>query len=819
MNKKKLGLILLSAVGILLMAMIVAPVVFKGNIINRVKQMANESLQAKLDFKEVDISLFRSFPQLDVRINDLSISGINEFEGKRLFAVKTLSTSVSISSLWKSDGITVSEILLQNPQLNFLVNPAGKANWDITRPSTDAGAAAAKKRPMKIALSKIELNNTSLSYQDDQSGLITQLKQGHFLLSGFLQGSDTKLDFKGSADSISLNYNKNQILSGIKVSGEGALQANFDKLNFRFLDNKFLVNKLPLQLQGTFVMGDKSDQYDLTFNSAGASLDELLSFLPPGQQQKLKAYEKGGNLAFNGMIKGEYSDKTFPAVKATLNLAQGRLKYPSLPNEISKIALSAILEKPQGVLDSLKISVSKFEANVAGHLIMADLNITTPVSNPYLSGGIIGEVDLATLKQTIAIDSMETGGMVQANVRFNGSYGSIEKGEYEKFQTRGNIALRDFFYRSPMFPDRLGVQSGGFIFNPKDVTVSSMKGKLGVSDFTVDGSISNYWSYILKDGTLLGNIKFKSDLLDVTQLMNGGKSAKDTTHSEPMVLPARIDLTVQADVNTVHYSKMDIKGMTGKLIVKDQKLTLDQLSMNLLKGKMVVSGLYACKEKSPADFNFKLDVKDFDLPTAYQSVGAVRHLLPIAGNSKGTFLTGMNISGTLGTDYAPNFGSLNGAGLISMRNVELIGNNMFEEIGKYFRKDLFTNVKVNDFAGNITITNGALTIAPFNTKIANQEVTISGSQSLGLDLNYQLKFKVNKSDLSSDVSKFIGFVPGTENIDKYPIGINITGKMANPEVKVDLSEAKALVEKEFAKKAGSTIQDIAKKLGLENLFK
>lgn len=819
MNKKRIGQIVLAVAGMVLIAMIVLPVVFKSKIINKVKQMANSSLQARLDFKEVDISLFRSFPHLDIRINDLTINGLNEFEGKILFGVQTLSTSVSISSLWKSEGITVSEIVLQNPQINFLVNPAGKANWDITKASNDMVATSGKKSPLKIALSKIELINTSLSYQDDQSGMITQLKSGNFLLSGFLQGSDTKLSFKGSADSISLNYKKNQILGGLKVSGEGALQANFEQMTFRFLGNKFLLNRLPLELQGTFVMGEKSDQYDITLNSSGASLDDLLSFLPPLQQQKLKGYEKGGNLAFSGLIKGTYSDQTFPAIKANLSLSEGRLKYPSLPNEISKITLAAGLEKPQGVLDSLKIAVSKFEASIAGRPIMAELNVSTPVSNPFLSGGIIGEVDLATLRQTIALDSMETGGLIKANVKFNGSYGDIEKGQYDKFQTRGDVTVRDFFYRSPMFPDRLGIQSAGFVFNPKDVTISSMKGKLGVSDFTVDGSFTNYWAYILKDGTLQGNVKFKSDLLDVTQLMNGGKPSADTTHSEPMVLPARIDLTVQADVNTVHYSRMDIKGVTGKLVVRDQKLTLDQLSMNLLKGKMVVSGLYAGKEKSPADFNFKLDIKDFDLPTAYQSVGAVRHLLPIAGNSKGTFLTGMNISGTLGTDYAPYFGSLNGAGLISLKNIELIGNNMFAEIGQYFRKDLFTNVKVNDFAGNITITNGALTVAPFTTKIANQEVTISGSQSLSLDMNYQLKFKVNKSDLSSDVSGLIGLLPGSENIDKYPIGINVTGKIAKPEVKVDLSEAKDLVAKEFSKKANSTLKDVVKKFGLENLFK
>jgi hypothetical protein len=302
--------------------------------------------------------------------------------------------------------------------------------------------------------------------------------------------------------------------------------------------------------------------------------------------------------------------------------------------------------------------------------------------------------------------------------------------------------------------------------------------------------------------------------------MNGGATTKDSTvHSEPYVLPARVDFTVQADVNRMFYNRMEIKSTTGKLVVKDQKLNLDQLSMNLLKGKMVLAGTYSCREKSPADFNFKLDMKDFDLPTAYQSVGLVRHILPIAGNSKGTFFSGMSLSGKLGKDYAPDFAALNGSGQISLKNTELVGNNLFSEIGKYFRKDLFTNVKVNDFTSHLTITNGALSIAPFATKIANQEVTISGSQSLSLDLNYQLNFKVNKSDLSQDVSGLIGMVPGTENIEKYPIRINLVGNIKKPEVKVDLSEAKTLVESEFKKKAKSSLQEAAKKFGLENLFK
>ncbi|HWR99292.1 MAG TPA: AsmA family protein [Prolixibacteraceae bacterium] len=818
MSKKKILQLAGAVVVALILAVILIPVVFKGKIISSVKQMANETLLARLDFKEAEVSLFSSFPQLEVRLKELTITGINEFDGKTLLQVETMSTSVSLSSLWKSDGLTVSEIILKDPRINLLVSPEGKANWDIGRPSASASSAEGKS-PMKIELNKIQLINTILTYGDDQSKMHAGLKGGNFDLSGFLKGSDSQINFAVEADSIALLYDGKKLISGMKVSGEGALQSNFDQMSFRFLGNKFKINQLPLEFQGSFVMGDQSDQYDLSFQSNGASLDELLSFLPGEQQEKLKPYDKSGTLSFSGLVKGTYSDTTYPAIDANLKLANGRLKYPSKSNEINKIEMEARLSKPQGTLDSLVIAVSKMEANIAGHPVIANLTVTSPVSNPFLKGDVVGEIDFASLKNTIPIDTMEISGIVRANIHFDGPYSAIDKGEYDKFQTKGSLSVLDFSYRSPSFPDRLGIRSAALVFNSKEITISSMQGKLGVSDFTVDGSFSDYWAYLLKEGTIHGNIKVKSDLLDVTQLMNGGTQSADTLHSEPYVIPAGIDLTMQAAVDRMLYNKMEIRGTAGKLIIKDQKLNLDQLSMNLLKGRMVLSGIYSAKEKEPADFNFKIDIRDFDLPTAYQSVGMVRHLLPFAGNSKGTFGTGISLSGTLGKDYAPYFASLNGNGLISIKNLELVGNNMFAEIGKYFRKDLFTNVKVNDFASNITITNGALAITPFSTKIANQEVTISGNQSLAMDLNYQLNFKVNKNDLSSDVSGFIGLVPGTENIDKYPIKINVVGNMKKPEVKVDISEAKSLVENEFKKKAKSSLQDVAKKLGLDNLFK
>jgi uncharacterized protein involved in outer membrane biogenesis len=815
----KKGLIIAGIVfGLLIITMIAIPFVFKGKIIQKVKLAANESVNAKVDFSDVQLSLFRSFPQLNVALKNLSVTGINEFSNVRLLNVESLSTAVNISSLWKSEGLSITSLQLNSPSINLVVNKEGKSNWDIAKKPA-VQEVAAEKKPTQIDLEKIEIRNASFSFANDSTPMLFTLRNGSFDISGALKGSNSQLDIKGKADSINFTYNGSHYASNFKAELKGGVQADFDKMSFTFLKNELFVNKLPIEAQGTFILGAKDYNFDITFKSPASSFGDLLGFIPDQYQKNLKGVETKGELAFSGFVKGVYSTTTYPGFGVDLKIAGGRLKYPKMPKEIEKVEVTASIAKPQGDLDLTKIDIEKFEAAVAGNPMTATLHVATPVSDPLLKGNLKGHIDFASLKQAIPMDSIDLKGIIDAAIDFGGQYSSIEKEQYENFRTDGTVSLKDFMFASKALPQKVEIKSADIRLNPKLITLNNLTGNMGESDFVANGTISNYWAYILKKGILNGNLSLNSRYLNINQLMPAS-TAKDTVATgKPFDVPENINFTIQASVSKALYDKMNITGITGKAIIKDRKVNLDGLSMNMLSGKVVVSGAYATLKGEKPNFDFKMDIKDFDLPTAYQSLSTIRHFLPIASESTGAFNTGISLNGKLGDDYSPIFSTLNGGGLLSTKNIQLIGAALFNEIGKYFKKDLFKQVKVNDFATNFKVVNGGLEISPFNTKIAGQDVTMSGKQSVSKNLDYRIDFKVNKEDVSDEVTKYIGFVPGAENISKYPIGVNIGGTFDKPEVKVDLTEAKKLVETEFKKKAGSTILDAVKKFGLDKLFK
>lgn len=804
---------------VLIITMIGIPVVFKGKITTTAKQMANDALNARVDFTNVDISLFRSFPQLNIKLKNLTITGTGDFENFQLLKTEAFSTSVNLSSIWNTDGVSITEIVLDKPIVSLKVNKGGKSNWDISKSSSKTGGVSTKKAS-KIELKHIEIHDASLNYSDEANPMLFSLSKGEFGLSGEMQGSNSQLEIDGTADNLIFDYNGTRYAKNLKVSLKCALQADFDKMAFTFLKNNILINKLPLEAQGTFMLGEKEQNFDINFKSPSSSFGDLLGFIPEHFQSYLKDVQTRGNVSFNGFIKGKYDEKTFPAFNVDIKIDGGWLKYPKLPKEVEKIDFSAKVSKEQGELDLTRIDVDKFEASVGGNPISASLHVATPVSDPLLKGTLKGKIDFTTLKQAIPMDSIDLKGVMEALIDFDGKYSSIEKEQYENFKTSGTVTLKNFEYASKNMTQQILISNAGMTLIPKTITLTALSGKMGQSDFSANGSLSNYWPYILKKGTLNGNLNVNSKYLNVniiTPTTSG--TPTNTTASKTFEVPDNLNLVIKADVDKMVFDKLNITALSGKATVKEKKVILDALSLNLLNGKMLISGEYATPKEQAPSFDLKMDIKDFDLPSTFRSISTVRYLLPMAGESSGSFNSNLSLSGKLENDYSPKFPTLNGEGVLSTRNVELIGTSLFDEIAKYFRKDMFRQIKIGDFSTKFKMVDGGLIVSPFNTKIAGQDVVISGQQSATKVLDYRLDFKVNKGDLSEDVNKYIGFVPGTENIAKLPVGIVINGTMTKPDIKVDMSEARALVEKEFKKKAGVGIKDAIKSLGLDKLFK
>jgi len=160
--------------GIVFLSLIIlafsVPFLFKGRIVKLVKAEVNRNLEAKVEFKNVSLSLFRHFPQLSIGLEDISVAGIREFETDTLLSAERIDASVDLWSVISGSEMKIYGVYLQSPRIHALVNENGKANWEITKEDT-AVSTGSESAALKIKLEKYSIEDGYVFYKDESSDM------------------------------------------------------------------------------------------------------------------------------------------------------------------------------------------------------------------------------------------------------------------------------------------------------------------------------------------------------------------------------------------------------------------------------------------------------------------------------------------------------------------------------------------------------------------------------------------------------------------------------------------------------------------------
>jgi hypothetical protein len=641
---------------------------------------------------------------------------------------------------------------------------------------------------------------------------------------------------KGEAEEFVFEYDSVQYISKTKLKAETKLKVDYDKMNFAFDGGKLWVNNLPLQVDGSFAMPNDSMIFDLGFRSEKSDFATILALVPADYQKYLEKATITGSAEFKGSVKGLFYNEIYPAIDVLLAASNASFKYQELPESVQDIQVLAQITKPEGDLNLLKINVEKAHASIKNNPVDLTLQLSEIMTDPNLAASFAGTIDFATLKKAIPVDSLDITGILKAKMQLSGRMSSIEKQEYEKFQSNGEATIQSFRIESNQLTKPLEISQAQVKASTKQINIEKFDGKIGQSDFALRGEVSNYLAYIFKNDVLKGNLNLKSGFLNFSELSGLQKSPSKTvsqpaeTKSAPVSsgdsvvafqIPDKLDLSFQSSIQKAVYDGMPINNINGLVQVKNQRLDLTNLSMEILQGKVAINGSYASNKENKPFFDFKLNMENIDLPTAYQSLSSFRHYLPVAAKSQGKISTQFGLSGVMNEKMRIVPSSLNGLGILNTKNLMIIDSPVFDQIRGIIKKEKLKNVKIDDFTARFQFENGQLRLNPVKTSIADQQTTIYGTLSAAREINLNMDFVVNRDDLGADINKGLGILPGSQNIKTVEASVILKGQVTKPEVSLDLSKARAQIEQEVKKASMEEIKGSVKKLGdeLKKLFK
>ncbi len=835
----KRKIIIIAGIIVLVLATLAAlPFLYKDKLLAKVKTTLNNQVNAKIDFTGFSLSVFSHFPKVEMEIRGLSLVGVNEFANDTIFSAGSVSTDISIAEMISGKGLELKSLIIDNPRILLISDKAGKVNWDIAKATSGKASpsAEASSGEFKMKLNDIRINNLNLKYADEAMPMNVWVKNTNLSSSGEVAGTITSFDMKGEAGEFIFEYNSVKYISKTKLKAETLLKVDYDKMNFAFDQGKLWINNLPLEVNGSFAMPNDSMLFDLGFKSEKSDFATILSLVPADYQKYLEKADIKGSAEFKGSVKGLFYNEIYPAIDVVLSADNASFKYQGLPESVQDIQVLAQITKPEGDLNLLKVNVEKAHASIRNNPVDLRLLVTEPMTDPNIDASFAGTIDFASLKQAIPIDSLDITGILKAKMQMAGRLSSIEKQEYEKFQSNGEASLQNFRIESNQLTKPVEISQGQIKASTKQINIERFDAKVGESDFSLRGDVSNYLAYMFKNGVLKGDFSLKSSFLNFSELSNIQKPVKPATEktAEAKAAPAAVtdsvvafqvpknlDLSFQSAIQKAVYDKMPINNINGLVKVKDQRMELTNLSMDMLKGKLAVNGSYTSNKENKPTFDFKLDMQSIDLPTAYQSLSTIRHYLPIAAKSQGKFSTQFSLSGGMNEKMNIVPTSMNGLGVFNTQNLMIVDSPVFDQIRGIIKKEKLKNVKIDDFTAKFQFENGQLKMNPFKTNIADQQATIYGSLSAAREISLNMDFLVNREDLGADINKGLDILPGSQNIKMIDASVILKGPLTKPEVSLDLSKARAQIEQQVKKASVDEIKGSVKKLGdeLKKLFK
>lgn len=799
---------------LLVAAVFTLPFLFKDKINARVKQEINNQLNAKVDYGDFSLSLIRSFPNFSFSIQDVSVVGIDSFQGDTLTFIKNFSFTVDLMSVFKGEKYKLLALNLVEPVINAKVNYDGKANWDIMKPSATADKSTSESSAFALEIKKYKIESAEITYDDKQGNSFAQIHDLDFEGSGDV--TESLYDFITKTSIAELTYKSGAVAYLTKAKLNADMNISVDNTNskYTFKENTISLNDLALAFDG-FVQNKKDEMnLDVKFKSQKTEFKSILSLIPAVYKKDFDKVKTSGSLALDGNVKGTYKEENYPAFNLNLKVNNGMFQYPSLPVAVKNIAIASNITKPQGDLDLMVIDISKFHLEAGTDPVDAKINIRTPVSDPNVMANVVGKLNLANVPKFYPMEGLKTmTGLLNMNLDFKGRKSDIDSKNYAAIKAAGNAKITNLVYDSKETPMPVRVMDMQMNFSPQNITLNSFSAAIGKSDFNATGTLDNFMAYAFGTGDLVGAINLRSSKFDANEWLAKDESAAvekkvpDTSKTEYFKVPAHIDFTANSQIGKIYYEKLVLENVKGQILVKDEAINLNDLFANIFGGSATISARYNTKGLNHPDVTFNYDIKNFDIQQTYQGVGMAEKMAPVIKYIQGSFSSDLKGEGRLNSDMSVDYNSLKGDGKVQIPSAKIVGLPILTKITEVAKIPALQNLEMKDAWTVLKFKDGRVSVDPTDLKFGNGfNMNVQGSNGFDQSIDYDMRMDVPTAQLGAATSMAQGAlskIPGLGNAMPDVVGFvfKVTGTTAKPQVKLSKITSGGNSVKDMAKNA------------------
>lgn len=786
---------------IIVLLLVTLPYLFKDKIEALVKEEGNKMLNAEFDFGNLDISLISNFPLASITLEDFYLKGVGQFQNDTLVSAGEITAAVNLMSLFGDEGYDIQKVLLDEITVKAIVQPDSSVNWDVMKPTDEVQEVETDtlSSPFRIKLQELSINDFSLVYDDRLGGMYTKIENMDVKCSGDFGSARTMLALQTAIESLTFSMEGVPFLNKAYIAADMNIDADLENNKFTLNENTIQLNAIKAAIDGWVALTNDGIDMDVKLNSNEIGFKEILSLVPAIYSKDFEGLKTDGRATLAAWAKGSLvGDSVVPQFNLAFDVKNAMFQYPSLPMGVNNININAKVENPGGSIDATVVNVNPFSFSMAGNPFSVAVKLLTPISNMQFDVSAKGKLDLGKIKDIYPLEDMSLNGLVDADLSVSGCMAYIEKEQYEKVKAQGSVRLNNMLLTMEDMPE-VNIKNSILTFNPRYLELSQTTINIGDNDVAFNSKFENYMGYALKGSTLKGTLNVSSNYFNLNDFMTTDSTAAvsiaevpaDTVAMGVINVPENIDFNMQANFKKVLFDNMTFANMKGELLVKGGKVDMKNLSLETMGGNVVVNGYYKATEKTLPEFDAGFKLSNVSFAQAYKELNMVQKMAPIFSGLTGDFSGSVKISTKLDETMSPILQTMSGSGSLSTRDLSLNNVTVIQQVADIIKNPSLKDTRVKDLNVEFTISDGRINTKPFNIKMGDCNMKLSGSTGLDQTVDYR-----GEITLPSSVGKISQL--GT-------VDMTIGGTFTSPKVGIDME---SLAKKAATKAAESAIDKL-----------
>lgn len=446
----------------------------KDTVLPKVRDATGSDVQVET----MSITFFRTFPNFGVELDSIEVP---DPEGEPVATIDELLLSLDFFSLF-GDQLSISNLDVRHPTVFYNVRDDSTTNIDFLLENFESEEEA-ETESGSISISGFELTGGAVHYTDQTTNSEIHLEglDANITLT-FSEIIESTID--AELASLSYSVGETNYIENLALSMDQTSTLDMENEVLTFSEGTFSIRGLALNLTGSVSSwSSEAPEISLNFNSNSDNFGELLRLAPPEYEEQLSGLDTRGSLVLEGRIEGAYTEDSLPNFNVTVEVNDGYLQDPDLPEAIQNINISATVNNELATIE-------QFSAEAGENHLRGSGRIEQPLEeNAAFTLDATGDINLATVSsfypiQDVGIERLS--GQLNLDATANGRMDDLENAQFS-----GEFILADGNLKYADVPNAIEAINARIKADQNRVDIAESGFTAETNEFTLSGTILN----------------------------------------------------------------------------------------------------------------------------------------------------------------------------------------------------------------------------------------------------------------------------------------------------------------------------------------